>query len=172
MAEYPWVTDFINNIAGPAVEGNTVVITSRYNKMAVCKLGVTLRGGAKKLWETKEAACGVCSPIVHGGDVYFASNGLYCLDGKTGETKWVQGKFGSASSLILTSDERIIVWANNGDLALAESAKRSPERYTELSKPKRVMHRDEAWPHVVLAEGRIYCKDRNGEIQCFALKAQ
>lgn len=170
VAEYPWVTDFINNIATPAVEGNTVVITSRYNQMAVCKLEISLRGGAKKVWETKEAASGVCSPIVHGGYVYFASKGLYCLDGKTGETKWVQGNFDSATSLLLTRDERLIVWANKGELALVETAKRSPDKYRELAKPKRLMHRDAAWPHVVLANGRIFCKDRNGEIQCLQLE--
>jgi outer membrane protein assembly factor BamB len=170
VAKHPWATDFINNIACPAVEGNTVVITSRYNRTATCKLEISLRDGARKLWETKEAACGVCSPIVHGGHVYFAGDGLYCLDATTGETKWVQGNFGSASSLVLTADERLIVWANNGDLALVEGAGRSPERYTELAKPKGVMGRDEAWPHVVLAGGRIFCKDRNGEIQCFALR--
>jgi outer membrane protein assembly factor BamB len=172
VAEYRWVTDFINNIATPAVEGNTVVITSRYNRMAVCKLAISLRGGARKLWETKEGASGVCSPIVHDGHVYFASKGLYCLDGRTGETKWVQGNFDSASSLVLTGDERLIVWANKGELALVETARRSPDKYRELAKPKRVMHRDAAWPHVVLAGGRLFCKDRNGEIQCFELKGR
>ncbi len=170
VAEYPWVTDFINNIAGPAVEGNTVTITSRYNKMAVCKLSISLREGAKKLWETKEAASGVCSLVAHGGHLYFASNGLYCLDSRTGETRWVQGRFGSASSLILTGDERLIVWANDGDLALVESAKRSPGRYTELAGSRRIMHRAEAWPQVALSGGRLYCKDRSGEIQCLVLR--
>jgi outer membrane protein assembly factor BamB len=170
VAEYPWVTDFINNIASPAVEENTVIVTSRYNRSAVCKLEISLAGGARKLWETKEAASGVCSPIVHRGHVYFASDGLYCLDAKTGRTLWVQGNFGSAASLVLTGDERLLVWANDGELALVESAGRSLERYTELAKPKRVMGRDEAWPHLVLAGGRIFCKDRNGEIQCFRLK--
>ena len=71
---------------------------------------------------------------------------------------------------MLTGDGRIVVWANRGDLALAESAARSPDRYTELARPKTVMSRDEAWPHLVLAGGRIFCKDRNGEIQCFVLR--
>jgi outer membrane protein assembly factor BamB len=172
VAEYPWVTDFINNIACPAVEGKTVIITSRYNKMAVCKLEISLAGGAKKLWETKEAASGVCSPIVHGDRVYFASNGLYCLDAANGETQWVNGKFGSASSLILTADERLIVWANNGDLALVESAKRSAGKFTELAAKKRVLNKDAAWPQVVLANGRLFCKDRTGEIRCFLLESR
>ncbi len=89
---------------------------------------------------------------------------------KTGETKWVQGNFDSATSLLLTSDERLIVWANKGEVALVETAKRSPDRYRELAKPKRLMHRDAAWPHVVLANGRLFCKDRNGEIQCLQLE--
>lgn len=169
VATYPWVTDFINNIATPAVEGNTVVITSRYNKMAVCKLEISLSKGARVFWECREAASGVCSPIIHDGFIYFASKGLYCLDGRTGEVQWVQGNFDSAASLLLTADERLIVWANKGELALVETAGRSPDRYVELAKPKRIMSRDAAWPHVVLAGGRLYCKDRSGEIQVFQL---
>lgn len=172
VAKYPWVTDFINNIASPAVEGRNVIITSRYNKMAVCKLQVGLASGAKKLWESREAASGVCTPVIHDGHVYFVSKGLYCLDSATGETEWVQGNLDSAASLIMTADDRIIAWANRGDLFLVESAKRSPDRYRELCKPKPVMHRAAAWPHVVLAEGRIFCKDRRGEIQCFELRAK
>jgi hypothetical protein len=53
VAGHPWATDFINNIPTPAVFGNEVIITSRYNKMAMCKLAISLTGGAKVVWESK-----------------------------------------------------------------------------------------------------------------------
>ena len=47
VATYPWVTDFANNIASPAVHEDCVLITSAYNHQAMCKLRITLRGAKK-----------------------------------------------------------------------------------------------------------------------------
>ncbi len=170
VAAYPWATDFINNIPTPAAEGNAVLITSRYNRMAMCKLEISLRGGAKKVWENAYPS-GVCSPIIHDGSVYFANKGFHCVDFKTGKLRWEGGKYGAPGSCILTADERIITWANDGDLTLVESAGRSPSRYTELGSEKRVL-RDMAWPHVVLSGGRLFCKDRGGNLKCFAMDSK
>ena len=52
---------------------------------------------------------------------------------------------------------------------LAETADRSPRKYTELSRQKDLMEND-AWPHIVLSAGRLYCKDRDGNMKCFTLK--
>ena len=164
VAEYPWTTEFVNNIATPAVHENSILITSGYNQNAICKLEITL-DGAKKVWQQPYSSL-VCSPLVHQGRVYWAGHQLYCLDFKTGEKLWEGGRFGDAGSCILTSDDRLIVWGGKGTLALVETASHSPEKYLELA---RIDHlaADDVWPHVVLAHGRIFCKSRNGVIQCF-----
>jgi outer membrane protein assembly factor BamB len=166
LAEYEWTTDFDANIASPTVVGDNVVITSAYNRQAISRVKVTLQG-ATKVWQQSRHAR-VCSPVVYHGCVYFAGSGLQCLDWETGEVKWDGGRFGDASSCVVTGDGRIIVWANDGDLALAESADRSPTEYRELAF-KKSMGGSEAWPHVVVAEGRVYCKDRAGSLKCFPL---
>lgn len=163
VAEYPWVTDFDTNIPTPAVLGDSVVITSAYNKQAACRVRITLRG-AEKVWETRRSAT-VCSPVIFKGHVYFAERGLACLDWATGEVKWHDGRFGEASSVLATADNRLIVWSNDGDLGLVESAQASPNDYKELAF-KRGLGRAEAWPHVVLAGGRLYLKDRAGNLSC------
>lgn len=167
VAQVPWPTDFANNIPTPAVQGSSVLITSKYNQQKIARFDLTL-AGARKVWEQPYPS-GVCSPVIHNGRVYLASSGLKCLDFATGELKWEGGRFGDVASCLVTGDQRLIVWANEGDLALAETADRSPDQYKELALLPRLFG-TEVWPHVVLAEGRLYCKDRAGNLKCFVTR--
>ena len=167
VATYPWTTDFANNIATPAVSGDSVIITSAYNQYAMCRVRVTLKG-ATKVWKNKEVASGVCSPSIHDGRIYWAWRGVHCLDFATGKELWSGGKVGSQGSCILTSDDRLIVYANKGSLSLVETANRSPKKYVQLA-AENVLSKTDAWPHVVLANGRLICRDRNGNVRCMAL---
>lgn len=42
VATFPWVTDFANTIAGPAVQGDCVLVTAAYNVNALCKIQFSL----------------------------------------------------------------------------------------------------------------------------------
>ncbi len=163
MALYPWTTDFANNIPTPAVFGNEILVTSAYNRYAMCKLRITLEG-AKRVWERPNPS-GVCSPVVYDGHVYWAWRGVHAVDFDTGEERWRGGNVGSQGSCIVTGDGRLIVWANQGDLMLVDTVKRSPKKYRELAKKTRLASKD-AWPHVVLARGRLYLRARGGMLRC------
>lgn len=167
VATYPWTTDFANNIATPAVSEDSVIITSAYNHYAMCRVKVTLQG-ATKVWENKEVASGVCSPLIHGGRIYWAWRGVHCLDFATGKELWSGGEVGSQGSCILTSDDRLVVYANKGSLSLVETAERSSKKYVQLA-AENVLSKTDAWPHVVLANGRLICRDRNGSVRCMTL---
>lgn len=166
IATYPWATDFANNIPTPAAVGDSVIITSAYNHYGMCRLKITLKG-AEKLWETQNPS-GVCSPIVHKDKIYWAWRGVHCVDLKTGQEIWLGGKVGECGSCLITQDDRLLIWADRGDLLLAETAERSPQKYTELASRRRLFGTD-VWPHVVLAEGRIFVKDREGNLACLSL---
>lgn len=163
-ALYPWTTDFGNNVATPAVHESDVLITSEYNHRAICRVHVTL-GGAAKVWE-KPYASKVCSPVIHQGSVYWVWQKVRCLDFATGEQKWQGGDFGDAGSCIVTADGKLIVWGGTGRLSLVETA---AEAYTELARAVRVFATT-VWPHVVLSDGRLYCKDRDGNLKCFLVR--
>lgn len=167
LAEFPWETDFANSIASPAVSGNSVIITSEYNQYAICRVDIS-RSGARQVWKQPYAS-GVCSPVIHKGCVYWCWRGLYCLDFGTGKPLWRGGLFGDTASCLVTSDDRIIVWADRGKLVLAESASRSPRKYSALAE-KRGQFESDVWPHLVLSDGRLFCRDRNGHLKCFAVK--
>lgn len=167
VATFPWVTDFANTIASPAVHGNHVLVTAAYNHNAICKVKVTL-AGAEEVWRAK-APSKVCTPVVHGGHVYFAWQKVRCLDWATGEVRWEGGTFGDPGSCVVTADGRLVVYGKNGKLALVETAGRAPDRYTELA-VRDEMFSSSAWPHVVLAGGRVYCRDRDGHLACYPLE--
>ena len=164
LATYPWVTDFANSIASPAVYGDSVLLTAAYNHNAIVKLKITLKG-AEKLWQ-KPFPSKVCTPVVHQGHIYVAWQKVRCLDWETGELKWEGGSFGDPGSCLITSDDRLIVYGLRGKLALVETAKRSPKKYEELALRDGVF-KELAWPHVVLADGWLLVRDRVGNLMCF-----
>lgn len=168
VAAFPWKTDFSNTIAGVAVAGADLLITSRYNQQAMARVTVSLNGGAREIWRNRYPT-GVCTPVIHNGRIYFANRGVHCVDFKTGALIWEGGKIGDAGSCLITRDERLIVWGDGGDLSLIESAGRSPEKCAVLAERPRIFS-DMAWPHVVLAEGRLYGKTLAGDLICLSLQ--
>ena len=168
VATYPWTTDFGNNVAGPAVFEDSVLITSEYNHKSICRLQMTLKGAAK-VWEAPYASK-ACTPLIYKGHVYWAWRRLHCLEFATGAQKWEGGDYGDAGSCIATSDGRILVWGGTGRLSLVENATVSPDAFQELVRAGRLATAV-SWPHVVLADGRLYCKDRDGNLKCFRLGA-
>ena len=166
LAEFPWATDFANSIATPAVHENTVLLTSEYNQYSIAKIEIT-PSGARQIWRQPYAS-GVCTPVVFADHVYWCWRGLYCLDFHTGQPKWRGGSYGDTASCVATSDGRLVVWADRGELVLVETAQRSPKKYRELAR-KRGLLTSDVWPHLVLTNGRLYLKDRDGNLKCFAL---
>ena len=164
VATFPWVTDFANTIAGPAVEGDSVVIAAGYNHNAMCKVTFTL-SDAKEVWR-KKFPSKVCTPVIHDGSVYVAWQRIRCIDWKTGDLKWEGGAVGDPGSCVVTSDGRLVVYGLSGKLVLVEGATRSPNAYKELA-AKDKLFKSQAWPHVALAGGRVYCRDREGNMAVF-----
>ncbi len=166
VGTFPWKTDFANAIPTPAVHGSSVLITSAYNHKRIARIDVSL-DGLKERWRVRPGA-NVCSPVVVDGCVLNVQGRMHCIDFETGEPKWEGGRYGAPASIVATNDGRLVTWANRGDLVLIEGPGRSPDQYTELARIDRVFKRD-AWPHVVLAHGRLYGKDRDGNLACWTL---
>jgi outer membrane protein assembly factor BamB len=167
VVAFAWETDFANNIATPAVAGDHVIFTSAYNHHKIVKLKITL-SGASKIWE-QDYTSKVCSPVIHQGHVYWAWRSLHCLDLETGILTWQLPGFGDPGSCIVTADDRLITWADNGKLILSETAVRSPEQAKVLVEKDPIASTD-AWPHVVIAGGQLLLKDRAGTLIAWPLQ--
>lgn len=168
VAQYPWKSAFANNILTPTVQGDCLLISSWHTHKSICKLKITLRG-AKRLWEQPYASH-VGSPVIHGRYIYMASDRLLCLDWETGKLVWKGGSCGYGGACIVTGDGKLIVWSDRGRVTLVESAQQSPNTYRQLAQIARVFASGRAWPHPALADGLLYCKDREGKLKCFGLK--
>lgn len=166
LAAVPWTTEFANNIASVVVHEDSILVTSAYNQSKIARYRVN-NSGAMLVWE-QPFASKICTPVIHAGNVYWVWERAYCLDWETGRRRWSGGEYGQAGSCIATGDDRLLVWANRGKLALIEMAGRSPDKFIELVATKNLFDTD-VWPHVAFADRRLLCRDRLGRVKCFAL---
>ncbi|MFW6304121.1 MAG: PQQ-binding-like beta-propeller repeat protein, partial [Candidatus Sumerlaeota bacterium] len=161
IATWPWQTEFANNIVTPTVVNNRIILSSAYN---ISKT-VLLEWEQDKLRQVWQAGphSGVCSPVVYQGRIFFARKNLFCLSLHDGKTLWKGGRFGDDASCVVTSDGLLVVYGDQR-LAVVDA---DAEQYTELAIRNGIVRKNQAWPHVVLANGLIFTKDRMGAIQCF-----
>jgi hypothetical protein len=108
--------------------------------------------------------------ILHDGYVYGASGGneggwLYCLDFKTGQVMWDARKARKGS--VAFADGRLYYRCEDGTVLLIEP---SPKGYLERGRfrqPERSS--EQAWPHPVVANGRLYLRDQD-VLLCYDVK--
>ena len=168
VGQVPWLTDYAQHIATPAVAPNRVIVTAGYNQMRMTCYKVSLADGLDVQWEQSQISK-ICTPVIHRGHVYFAYRNLVCLDAASGEERWRGGDFGEAGSVVATGDNRLVAYGGKGRLVLAEGAARSPNAYKELAAAGPYFRTD-AWPHAVFVNERLYLKDRAGNLACHALR--
>jgi outer membrane protein assembly factor BamB len=161
---YPFVTKYKCNIATPIVKGNEIFIAAGYNHgSALVRLE---KGKLVKVWETKLMQNHFNSSILWKGNLYgFDQKDLLCMDWKTGTSKWSYRGLGKGSLMI--ADGKLIIQGEKGKLAIANA---SPEAYQELTSAKVLNKR--CWVVPVLSNGRIYCRNNNGDTICLDVKGK
>ncbi len=168
LAEYPWQTDFANNLVTPTVVGHRVLLSSAYNISKTVLLNVT-REGIHPEWESRRFS-GVGSPVPYKDHVYLPFQTLRCLRMSDGAEVWSGGRFGPDGSCLVTRDGYVLV-GGSGKLAVVDTAVRSRDAYRERATLDGWSARNGAWPHVVFSDGRMYCKDRNGRLTCISVRS-
>lgn len=161
VAEFPWTTDFANNIATPAAWKNRLVISSDYNVSRMALLEVSLNGGIRQRWSVRDHSK-VCTPVIYKGRIFTVDGTLKCLDLATGRRVWSGGQFGNGSVLVTAGDDRLIVFGK-GTFALLDALGGG---YRELARVDKLL-RGICYPHVTLAGGILAVKDRDGNLICF-----
>jgi len=162
VAEYARQTNYGCNLATPAVSASGIVLTSAYNLKSTCLVEISLTGARRK-WRARDHSL-VCTPVVNKGLVFMVDRSAKCLDLATGRLKWRGGSFSHGSCLV-TGDGKVIVFGR-GRLVLLDPAE---NRYHELARVSGIV-RDVCYPHILLANGVICCKDKSGNIVCFSVR--
>lgn len=169
--EFPWQTRYDVNAADPVIAGDTIFISSGYDRG--CAMVKFTGSSATKVWENKNMRNHFNSTVLWEGYLYgFDEKTLKCLDPKTGDVKWAQQDLGKGS--LILADGKLIVLSEKGKLVIAPP---SPDGFKPISQLQVFGEKTKCWTAPVLANGRIYVrkvvlKGKESEIVCVDVKAK
>jgi outer membrane protein assembly factor BamB len=91
---------------------------------------------------------------------------LACVDARTGQRRWKEGRYGSGQVLLLRDQPLLLVVTEEGEVVLVAV---DPDRHRELGRFQAIEKK--TWNHPVLANGRLYI--RNAEwFACYELRLE
>jgi len=92
--------------------------------------------------------------------LYGTGDAMMCVDFATGDEKWTERGIGAAS--ICYADGRLYLHGENGDVALVAASTDSYHEHGRFT-PKDAPNRGnaKAWAYPVVANGRLYIRDKN-----------
>lgn len=160
---YPWKTNHDVNAADPILNGSRIFISSGYNHGAA--LIDTASGSPSLVWESRVMRNHFNSCVLWKGFLYgFDEKELKCIEFATGAEKWSQGGLGKGSLMLASGT--LIIFSENGQLI---TAKPSPDKFDVISKAKILSGR--CWSMPVLANGRIFVRNAEGDAACVDVSA-
>jgi outer membrane protein assembly factor BamB len=160
--QHPWNTSYNVNAADPVIVGDTIFISSNYQKG--CALLKVVRGRPQLLWESKNMRNHFNSSVAVGGALFGNDEGaLKCIDMQTGAERWRTGGFGKGG--LLVAEGKIVGLSERGELWVYSAAADDRKQLARVP-----VMRGTCWTQPVLANGRLYCRNHEGELVCLALK--
>lgn len=133
--EFEWSNEYDNNCSQPIVidaAAGRIVITSGYGTGAAL-LEVQPTGSSwsvKPIWTSRDMATKFTTAVRLGDSIYGLDNGiLAAIDLATGKRRWKTGRYGHGQILLV--GERLLVQAENGDIALVDP---QPQKFLELAR--------------------------------------
>jgi outer membrane protein assembly factor BamB len=163
MWKIPWRTSYNVNAADPIVSGNTVFISSGYNRG--CALYQIDGRKVTEIWKNRSMRNQLNSSVLwdehlYGFDGDVGGGGkLACVNFQTGESKWSQAGMGTGS--LMLADGKLIILGEKGRLVVAEA---SPQGFKQLASAQILTGK--CWTVPVLANGRIYARNAAGQLVC------
>lgn len=169
VAKTEWKTDYATSANTPIVAGDTIFISTGYNTgCALFRLGA---GKLEQVYAHKEMRNHMNNCVLWQGFLYgFDGNAhqsrnvtVTCMDQASGEVKWKERGLGCGS--LMMADGKLILLSDSGELVIAEA---SPEAWRPLSRAQILAGK--CWTVPVLAGGRIYARNADGDLVCVDLR--
>lgn len=169
LAGVSWKTSFDTNAATPIVVGERIWLSTGYDKG--CALYQFTGDQLIPIYKNKAMRNHMNASILLDGHLYgFDGNShrselvdLACMELATGRVKWKQNGLGCGSLLIAAG--KLVILSDEGTLVMAEA---SPAGYKELGRARILQGR--CWTMPALAQGRVYCRNADGDLVCVELK--
>ena len=172
-------TDEAANIPTPVFHDDCVFTSTLRNGTGLNRIKVS-KGtvGSEEVYFNQTKLNSVGGVVLVRDHVYGTNSRgqLVCMEFKTGKVKWQHASVGSAA--LLFADGMLYVRGQGGTgfgkekpslMALVEA---SPDGYKEKGRFEQPDHGDRpAWPHPVVANGRLYLRDGN-VLLCYDVKAK
>jgi outer membrane protein assembly factor BamB len=158
------------NIADVVVSNNDFFMSAGYNKGAVLARFDGTK--AAQVWANSSFANHINSSVLVDGCLYGVGgmvNGgaksapLRCVDFATGAQKWSYQEVGGGG--LIVAGHKILMLGDTGELVVGEV---SPEAFTPISRAK--VLGEWCWTAPTLANGRVYCRNNQGDLVCLDVK--
>jgi outer membrane protein assembly factor BamB len=164
---FAWETNQGINVAQPLVlDGDRVFVSSGYGVgCAVLQIEQTEgKWSARVVWRNRAMRCKFTSPVAYQSHLYGLDEGvLVCLDEKTGNRQWRDGRYGHGQ--LLRAHDLLVILAESGELALVAA---DPAAYRELGRIP--VFADKTWNSPALADGKAYLRN-DQDMACYDLRA-
>lgn len=156
----PWKTMYDESIPDAIIAGDKLFMSSGLGTGAA--LFRMEPGKLVQIWSHKEMQNWLSTSILWQDHIYGVDTkdgALKCLDFQTGAVKWAQEGLGVGS--VTLAGGKLIALNDKGRLMIANA---SPAGYTELTAAQ--ILEGKCWTVPVLANGRIYVRNAEGELVC------
>jgi outer membrane protein assembly factor BamB len=165
---FPWTNNESTNCSQPVPHAggpDQVFASTGYG--GGCALFRVERGtdgswSTRKLWENQYLRTKFTTAVLYRDHLFGLDDGiLACIDARTGERRWKQGRYGHGQ--VLLAGDLLLVQSDTGPVALVEA---TPERYHELGRLPALKSR--TWNNLALA-GRFLLVRNDREAACYEL---
>lgn len=156
----PWKTMHDENIPDAIIAGDKLFMSSGLGTGAA--LFEIQADKLLQIWSNKEMQNWMSTSILWQDHVYGVDTkdgALKCLALQTGTVQWAHESLGAGS--VALAGGRLIALSDKGKLLVAQA---SPAGYTELAAAQ--ILEGKCWTVPVLAEGRVYARNADGELVC------
>ena len=155
-------------ISTPIVQGNTVFVTSGYgigcNAFQVTQDGTNWQ--AEQLYANKEIMNHHGGVVFLDGHIYGSSGGTFrCLDLDSGELAYAGRSAGKGATVY--ADGHLYLRSEAGPVALIKATPTELVETGRFDQPDR--SEEKAWPHPVIANGKLYLRDQD-ILLCYDVK--
>ena len=165
VAEHPWETRFVTTSATPVMVDDKIFVSSGYN--VGCALLQLNEGELEEVYFSRLMRNHFNNSVLYKGTLYGMDGNSHnarnvqvvAMNAATGRVQWSHRGYGCGSLTI--AGDKLLVLSDDGTLALAEA---TTEKYTELASIEVLNGR--CWTVPVLANGRIYCRNADGDLVC------
>ena len=186
VVEYPWRSLYNESSASPIVSGNKVLFTMCESVGKRTQL-MTINSLKKNDFSiqdyTKSFFTCTSTAALAKGNVYFRSGKkVRSFELDSGKMNWESGDIfeenhpmgAEVGNLLVTlGDDKMIIWdgIRQGNLVLAEASPGSG--WKELCRVNGILKKsdyEQGYPHVVFADGRIFCRNMQGDMVCLSVR--